>query len=144
MKSINPPNIYRNSFARFAVVGFFGVLCNLLIFYIAFHVFSLGINFSAVIAFAFAVTQNYYFNHIWSFEFYVDSKPNPADYFKYVLVNLIGLAVNLLVLNVLVVLFVDIQKVVAQFFGIFAGLLANYVGSYIYVFVKKYAKNNKE
>ncbi len=39
---------------------------------------------------------------------------------------------------------VGIHKIVGQFFGISAGLLANYVGSYMYVFVKKYAKNNTE
>lgn len=128
---------YKSSFVRFGVVGFLGMICNLIVFYIFSHIFLFSVNISAIMAFVVAVTENYYLNHIWSFKAYVDLKPNSTDYFKYVLVNLVGLGVNIFVLNLLLYFFVNIEAIVAQLFGIVVGMAFNYFGSRLYVFIKK-------
>lgn len=124
---------YTSSFLRFCVVGFVGTVSNLLVFYLLSKVFN--INIAAIGAFAFAVSQNYILNHSWSFKSKMSGNPNIKGYFRYVFVNLFGLVLNLLVLNLLVGL--GFNALLAQAIGVVSGLLLNYAGSYLFVFARK-------
>lgn len=124
---------YTSSFLRFCVVGFVGTVSNLLVFYLLSKFFN--INIAAIGAFAFAVSQNYILNHSWSFKSRVSGNPNIKGYFRYVFVNLFGLVLNLLVLNLLVGL--GFNALLAQAVGVVSGLLLNYAGSYLFVFARK-------
>lgn len=127
--------IYINSFFRFSVVGSAGMLSNITVFYLSSHVIGLWLNISSIIAFLFAVSQNYYFNHTWSFKLRLNSRPTLKSYYKYILVNLAGLVINLLALNILVG--IKLQAITAQVIGVCLGLAANYAGAYLYVFANK-------
>jgi len=124
---------YSNSFLRFCVVGFVGTASNLLVFYLISKFFN--INIAAISAFAFAVTQNYLLNHSWSFRLHDTGKPTIKSYSRYIFVNLFGLALNLLILNLLVR--IGFNALIAQAVGVVAGMFFNYAGSYLFVFARK-------
>jgi len=125
-----------STFLKFLLVGGIGSVLNLFIFYILADVIRLNVSISAIIAFGFAVTQNYYFNSCYSFKNCQSSKFSLWSYIKYVCVNLLGLAVNLIVVNILVNLYIARPKVFAQFFGIAVGMVLNFIGSKYLVFKK--------
>lgn len=126
--------IYERSLFRFLVVGSLGTVLNLLIFFFVADVIQFNANFAAVLAFCVAVTQNYILNHRWSFKRHVTSSMTLRRYAGFVAVNTIGLLVNLLVLNAILFFFDVPWKIIAQFFGIGAGTLFNYLGSKFFVF----------
>lgn len=88
--------LYENSFLRFLFVGALGTVVNILIFFILADTLHFDATFSSVVAFLFAVTQNYILNHVWSFKNIVNFQVNRKSYFKYVCVNIFGLLINLL------------------------------------------------
>jgi putative flippase GtrA len=126
---------YSNSLFRFCIVGFLGTLTNLCVFYVTSHIVGLSIIISAICAFAVAVTQNYLFNHLWSFKKVTTGRPSVSDYYRYVFVNLFSLVLNLLVLDILVSL--SFNVLVAQAIGVITGVSVNYAGSYFFVFMRK-------
>lgn len=127
----------KNKFIRFAIVGLLGTITNLLIFWIIVDLLKNSANFGSIIAFVFAVTQNYFLNHFWTFQEYSKRvKVSFKGYLKFVSFSLLGLGVNLLVLN-LILHFLSLPlKVIAQFAGILAGLIVNFLGSSKFVFKK--------
>ena len=136
------PELYsklkQSSFVRFCIVGTIGVITNLVVFYLTRHYLALSVSLAAVAAFLVAVTQNYYFNHKWTFSFDEQSKPNLFSFIKYAGVNLFSLAVNLIVTN-LVLFFAGkgFSESLAQAFGILTGFVLTYVGSSVFIFAKK-------
>ncbi|MFN3412326.1 MAG: GtrA family protein [Exilispira sp.] len=125
----------KNKFLRFSIVGFSGTLTNLLIFWFVVDYLKNSANAGSTIAFIFAVTQNYFLNHFWSFQEYSKRiSPSFAGYFKFVCVSLIGFGVNILILNLILHFLVLPLKVIAQAIGILAGLIVNYLGSSKFVF----------
>lgn len=131
-------NLKNHHFTRFAIVGCFGVATNMAVFFVSRRFAHLGVNLAVIAAFVFAVTQNYYFNHIWTFRRDVKVKPNIPDYSKYVAINLFSLAVNLLVTNfILRLASPKVPEVVAQAFGILLGFIITYAASSVLVFAKK-------
>jgi putative flippase GtrA len=129
--------LYENSLLRFLFVGALGTIVNIIIFYIFADYLNINANISSISAFLVAVTHNYLLNHIWSFKKYVNFKVNWKSYIKYVSVNIFGLIVNLIVLNVILIQFNPTTKVAAQFFGVLAGTSFNFILSRFYVFNKK-------
>ena len=126
-----------DSLWRFAIVGGMGFLTNLSVFFITADLLLLEPNFCSVIAFAIAVTQNYIFNHLWSFKEHTNYGLNVRSYFQYVIVNILGLLVNLVILNLILIVFNPPMKVIAQFFGIIVGFVVDYIGSKMFVFKKR-------
>jgi len=127
-------------FLKFGTVGGVGTLINLAIFYGLVDVAGLHANFGAVVAFAVAVTNNYVLNHLWTFRRQTASTPlNLRTYLRFVAVSLVGLAVNLVVLNVVMAAFHPRLAVIAQAWGILAGLVFNYLSSKWLVFGRKRA-----
>lgn len=127
--------LFKSKFFRFAMTGALGTITNLLIFFFICDVFKLPSNFGAIIAFVFAVTQNYFINHYWSFyEYNKIKKVSLKDYVKFVSVSLIGLGINLIILNLVLYFYKLSVKVIAQSIGILCGLIFNYFCSKIFVF----------
>lgn len=126
---------FSKSFLRFCIVGGGGTLTNLLVFYVCVNVFFLPLTISSIIAFCVAVTQNYFYNHLWSFKGVVSSTLSFSIYTRYVLVYIGSLIINLIVLHLLVEL--GVMPILAQAIGIGFGMILNYVGSFFLVFIKK-------
>ncbi|WP_424060543.1 GtrA family protein [Methanoregula sp.] len=126
--------LYENSFLRFLFVGGLGTVVNILIFFIFADTLHFDPTFSSVIAFLFAVTQNYILNHVWSFKNIVNFQLNKKSYFKYVCVNIFGLVINLLVLNMILLWLNPAIKTEAQLFGVLSGTIFNFILSRMYVF----------
>jgi len=128
---------YKSKFFRFCLTGGLGTITNLLIFFLICDILKLPSNFGAIVAFIFAVTQNYFINHFWSFSEYSKiNKVSLKDYLKFVSVSLIGLGINLVILNLILYFFKVPYKVVAQAIGILFGLMFNYLGASKLVFKK--------
>lgn len=127
--------ILNSRFIRFCITGGLGTITNLIIFFIIADILNLSANVAAIVAFAFAVTQNYFINHFWSFSEYSKTKKvSFKDYLKFVSVSLLGLGINIIVLNLILYFFKPNLKVIAQVFGIAAGLIFNFFGSSRFVF----------
>lgn len=62
-----PKKFYSSKFVRFSVTGGLGTITNLIIFYLISDLLSFPSNIGAIISFVFAVTQNYFINHFWTF-----------------------------------------------------------------------------
>ncbi|MBN2021059.1 MAG: GtrA family protein [Sedimentisphaerales bacterium] len=130
-------SIIKHSFVIFAVVGFLGTITNLSIFFVFVDVLKLWANVMAVSAFLIAGTQNYALHHIWTFrEITGDEKLSFHGWFKFNLTTLLGLGINLVVLNIILYFYSPPYKVIAQFCGVAFGTVFNYLGSRYFVFNK--------
>lgn len=131
-------------FWRFCLVGFSGTVSNLAVFFVARKFLHTGINLAAVVAFAFAVTQNYYFNSKWTFRHVSSGSLKFDSYFKYVGVNIFSLAVNLLTVNlILKLVWPAFSEILAQAAGIVLGFVLTYLGTSVLVFVEKEQQSKK-
>ena len=97
-------------FGKFALVGASGYLVNLVLYATLVH--GLGAPYlpSAALSFAAAVANNYVWNRLWTFPEHDGSIPGQAARFS--LVSLVGLGLNLILLELFVRAGLD--KVVAQ------------------------------
>lgn len=130
--------VLKHSFFKFAIVGFLGTLTNLTIFYIFVDIFGLWANLFAVVSFLMAGAQNYVLHHKWTFgRIMKDKKLSFLGYVKFIITTALGLAINLIVLNLILYFFDVPYKVVAQGCGVAFGTVFNYLGSKRFVFTKK-------
>lgn len=127
---------HENSLLRFLFVGALGTIVNVIIFFIFADNLNFNASISSIIAFCVAVTQNYILNHVWSFKKFVNFQVNRKSYIKYVCVNIFGLIVNLIVLNLILMQFNPTIKATAQLSGVLAGTFFNFILSRFYVFNK--------
>lgn len=129
---------------RFGIVGGFGAAINFTVYYAAFQFLHLGVNLSALLAFGIAVINNYIFNHIWTFR--AENGNNTINFKQfgyYFLGNVQGLAINLVILN-LVVSFLGMEfHLIGQMLGIFCGMLSNFIFAKKFVFTAS-ANQSKE
>ncbi len=126
---------------QFGLVGILGTLTNLLIFFITGDILSFNENLCAVMSFAVAVTQNYLLNAFWTYGD-TEQKKSFRQYLHFVGVSLIGLAVNLAVLNTILYLFPDMHwKTIAQAAGIGTAFILNFIGSHFLIFKKGQSGN---
>ncbi|MBW8003179.1 MAG: GtrA family protein [Planctomycetes bacterium] len=131
-------NSLKHSFFKFAIVGFCGMLTNLIIFFISVDILKLWPNVIAVIAFLIAGTQNYMLHHMWTFnKMTCGKKFTFFDWFKFSLTSLIGLVINIIILNLILHYYDVPYKVIAQGCGVFGGTAFNYLGSKYFVFNAK-------
>lgn len=111
-------------------------MVNFVIYYLSIEYLKLNINVGVVCAFAVAVTQNYVINHFWTFSSENYNNPlNIYQYLSYILGNVAGLIINLVVLNIFI-LFAGIHlHLIGQGLGILFGMLSNFVFAKKFVFV---------
>lgn len=129
--------ILKHSFFKFALVGFLGTVTNLTVFYIFADIFRIWANAVAVIAFLVAGAQNYVLHHKWTFRKIMQGERlSFYGYIKFIVTTLFGLAINLIVLNLILHFFNVPYKVIAQGCGVIFGTVFNYLGSKRFVFKK--------
>jgi putative flippase GtrA len=125
----------QHSFIKFAVVGFLGTIANLSIFFVCVDILKLAANVIAVSAFLIVGTQNYALHHIWTFRKITgDGKLSFHGWVKFTLTTLLGLGINIIVLNLILYYYCPAYKVIAQFCGVAFGTVFNYLGSKYFVF----------
>tara|TARA_X000000950_G_scaffold283995_1_gene386128 strand:- start:5494 stop:5889 length:396 start_codon:yes stop_codon:yes gene_type:complete len=122
-------------YLQFNIVGSSGLVINLVIFSVFNSILNFSINTSAVTAFFFSNCNNYYFNNRWTFKSeFVENKFKFSQFFTYLSSCLVGLAVNIITLNVFVIL-ADVKYVlIGQFLGILSGSLFNFFLAKYFVF----------
>lgn len=132
---------------RFGLVGTLGAALNISVYIVMMKFTSLGMNISSICAFSVAVINNYIINHRWTFAAENENNPiNRIQFTYYVLGNVIGLIVNLFVLNTLVAIAGIDFHLAGQFFGIACGMVFNFVFAKMIVFtvIGKQAGNVRE
>lgn len=115
--------------AKFCVVGAIGYAINLAVYAGLLH---LGLHYliAATFSFLVAVTNNYFWNRMWTFS---DRRAGvAAQGARFLAVSLGSLAANLLVLNVLIMLGGD--KLVAQAIAIVVVTPLNFIGNKLWSF----------
>tara|TARA_Y100000739_G_scaffold15862_2_gene12854 strand:+ start:1575 stop:1958 length:384 start_codon:yes stop_codon:yes gene_type:complete len=122
-------------FTKFLFVGLLGTITNISIFYVFVdRLFYPPIQIS-ITGFILASIQNYIFHNNWTF--LNESKKrslSKTDYFKYLSVSVMSLAVNLSVLQFVLVQYNPSVKAIGQLIGIASGTLINYLGAKKWVF----------
>ena len=82
---------------KFAIVGLSSTIINLVVLYLALRVLHGHRYISSAIAFLVSVGNGYYWNKRWTFK-EAQSKPVHTQFTQFVLVNLVGLALDWLVI----------------------------------------------
>ncbi len=121
---------------KFASVGVLGSVSNISIFSFLVY-FDINYNIASVVAFLFAVTQNYILNKKWTFKDH--NTKTKQKFIKYFILNLSSFLVNLAVLNLVVINFDEgtLTKIIGQILGIGVAMGFNFIGSYLVVFAKE-------
>ncbi len=123
------------SFVKFGIVGGTGTILNLIVFWSLVDLLGANHNLGSVVAFCLAVTSNYYLNRHWTFRRELAGRgPTRTAYARYVAINIVGLGINLAVLNLYISLFDPPLYLVAQAIGIGAAMGFNFVFSKLFVF----------
>lgn len=122
-------------FSRFLCVGAVGTFINIIIFTLAFKIFKLTVNTSSILAFLIAVLSNFYLNNLWTF---ASSRTKTIaiqnKLLIFLLCNLCGLALNLIILNLVLYFFNQYAIFLAQGIGIFFGMFVNFFLTKRFVF----------
>jgi len=116
---------------RFAAVGASGYVVNLVVFTAAVHGAGLAYGFSAFLAFAVALANNFFWNRGWTFKAGDGHAGFQAA--RFIVVSLVAFAFNLIVLFVLVE-FAGMQKVPAQAIAIACATPLNFIGNKLWSF----------
>lgn len=119
---------------KFGLTGCIGTLLNLLVFFILVDCLRLNSNFGSCVAFLVAVTHNYFVNHAWTFCFQSKERVSFVQWIKYTGSNLIGLACNLGILNLLLHYQDWNFRTLPQLLGILIGMIFNFVFANFFVF----------
>lgn len=124
---------------RFGCVGSFGAVVNLATYYILVEFLNFSINWGAVGAFCVAVSNNYVLNHSWTFARENEQNAmNVLQYTYYFAGNLLGLGVNLILLNLTVSFLGGEAYLIGQCVGIAAGMLLNFFVAKRLIFIKRH------
>jgi putative flippase GtrA len=118
-------------FARFLLAGAAGYAVNLAVYGSAVHVAHADYRLSAMLAFCMALTTTFVLNRRFTFGFHEATVGRLAP--RYVVVCLVGFAVNLLALQV----FVDVAhlpKLLAQALAIALAAPVNFAGQRLWTF----------
>ena len=122
-------------FLKFGITGGLGTVTNLVLFFILVDGLHLAPSPISAFCFLIAGTQNYLINHLWTFK--VENrgtKPSFTLWAKFMISSLCGLAINLIVLNLLLHFFSWPYTTIPQALGILAGMGVNFLFSNFLVF----------
>ena len=122
-------------FIKFGVVGSIGTIINLCFFFVAVDLYSLDKNLGNIIAFFLAVTSNYFLNENWTFRKEGEQRAFKINaYVKYVGINIIGLIISIVILNLVDYYFEFTYKIIAQAIGILGAMAFNFISSKLFIF----------
>ena len=122
-------------FTKFLFVGLLGTITNISIFYVFVDRLAFPAIQISIVGFLIASLQNYILHNNWTF--FKETRKDilsKVDYFKYLLVSIISLCVNLSVLQFVLMQYEPIVKAIGQLIGIASGTLINYIGAKKWVF----------
>ena len=122
-------------FVKFGIVGVSGVVVNLAIYSTLVH-FGVYYLAAATISFVGAVTNNFYWNFIWTFKGRAEHKTVKRKYFDFFVISFINFLINLSCLRFLHGI-LEIHEVVAQIMAIGLASLFNFIGNYLITFKEK-------
>ena len=108
---------------KFVIVGSTGTLINFTVFTL-FFTFNKNAQIAASLAFLVALTSNFYFNKVWTFN-YITKGNIIKKWFQHLLATSFGLAINLFILYILYDRY-NLNPYISQFLGIFGGLIFNF------------------
>ena len=119
---------------QFAVVGGTGYIVNLAVFAILTHGADVNYVVAALAAFAVAVSNNFVLNRLWTFRSQ-GAREHHAGFqaFRFIVVSLVGLLVNLIILALLVDGF-KLPELPSQAFAVAAATPVNFVGNKLWTF----------
>jgi putative flippase GtrA len=131
-----------NKILKFSSVGALGSVTNITIFSTLVFL-SVNYNIASVVAFLFAVTQNYTLNKKWTFKDH--NTKTKQKFIKYFILNFFSFFINLTVLNLVVMNLNDtnMTKIVGQISGIAVAMGFNFLGSYLVIFAKSKDEEEK-
>ena len=118
-------------FLKFGVVGFSGVFVDFGITYLAKEKLHIQKYVANAIGFTTAASSNYYLNRVWTFE-----STNPTiglEYTEFLIISLIGLAINTFILWILVSKF-RMNFYVAKIFAIIVVTIWNFFANVLITF----------
>ncbi len=115
---------------KFGAVGASGYVVNLVVYEIARQQFDIYYLLAAVIAFAFAVTNNFVWNRYWTFK----ARDGHAGFqaARFFVVSLIALGFNLVLLKLLVA--VGVGEFPAQAVAVICATPLNFIGNKLWSF----------
>ena len=132
-----------DQFFKFLVTGGLGTITNLLIFFICVDLFELNPVFISIICFIIAGTQNYIFNHKWSFKQNTSNEPlSIKKLLMFLCGSLLGYFANISVMSLMISQLTLPLKTIAQGCGILTGMFINFAISKLVIFKKKNKINN--
>ena len=118
-------------FIKFSIVGFLNTCLHFGIFYVLYHFVGVHYLLSSSIGYGFGLINSYFFNKIWTFR---DQLFFTAyQFFKFVIVNLASLSVNLCVLYLLIEK-AHFSANFSQVGAILFSLLLNFFGNKYFTF----------
>lgn len=125
-------------FIKFCIVGSFGAITNIILFYIFVDILGFNKFIIASLNFFICVTQNYILNHFWTFnELMKNNKLSFLKYFKFILTSLFGFVINICILKIITLFKIFPLHTISHAIGIFAGMIFNFLGSSLFVFMNK-------
>ena len=113
------PQVLR--FIRFALVGGSGVAINMLVLWLLHDELGFPLSRSSVVAISLAILNNFVWNNFWTFG---ARGIQPRRLAQFVIVSLVGMAINLVVLNALVA--AGLHYAVANLAGILVATAWNF------------------
>lgn len=122
-----------NKFVKFGLVGVLNTLINWIIFAVLNFV---GVYYiiANVIAYVIATINSYIWNSRWVFKYKGEDKKETTT--KFILLNLVGLALNTMILYLLVDL-IGLNKLIALVITTVIVMVINYIVNKIWVFKEK-------
>jgi len=125
-------------FMKFAATGLLGAITNLSLFFLFGDIFDFPETRLSIACFLIAGTQNYFMSHLWAFRRNTSGESiSLKKWLFFLLGSTLGLAVNLIILNIILFNYKLPVKLIAQAFGLFAGMMVNFFVSKLIVFRKK-------
>lgn len=119
-------------FAKYMVVGAIGTGVNLAVYALLLY-FNINYLMAACVSFVVAVTNNFYWNFIWTFKNCAANKSIKQKYIKFFIVSVINFGLNILLLK----LFVDVflfHKIIAQIISIGLVSISNFIMNHKFTF----------
>lgn len=119
-------------FFRFALVGSLGTLVNLIFLYFFTDILGIYYLVSAVLSFVIALSHNYFFNKVWTFN-EPFGKNFTSKYIRFFGVSVFALGINLIFLY----LFTDILGIyylISQALAILFSMIVNFLGNKFWTF----------
>jgi dolichol-phosphate mannosyltransferase len=117
---------------QFGVVGASGFAVNLVVYATCLKVFSLHYLASAVVAFAVAVTNNFFWNRHWTFRHRRDRRHAALQGARFLFVSALALIPNLILLHLFVS--AGVGKVLAQVLAVCLVVPVSFLGNKLWSF----------